>query len=99
MSESFESSNSIAPASQQSNLTKLKVPPHSVEAEQAVLGGLMLDRAEWDNVADVLLPADFYRTEHQLIYQVMVSQAEANRPIDVVTLMDCLLYTSDAADD
>ena len=90
MSESFESSNSIAPASQQSNLTTLKVPPHSVEAEQAVLGGLMLDRAEWDNVADVLLPADFYRTEHQLIYQVMVSQAEANRPIDVVTLMDAL---------
>ena len=90
MSESFESSNSIAPASQQSNLTTLKVPPHSVEAEQAVLGGLMLDRAEWDNVADVLLPADFYRTEHQLIYQVMVSQAEANRPIDVVTLVDAL---------
>ena len=90
MSESFESSDSIASASQQSNLTTLKVPPHSVEAEQAVLGGLMLDRAEWDNVTDVLLPADFYRTEHQLIYQVMVSQAEANRPIDVVTLVDAL---------
>ena len=90
MSESFDSSNSIAPTSQQSNLTTLKIPPHSVEAEQAVLGGLMLDRAEWDNVADVLLPADFYRTEHQLIYRVMVSQAEVNRPIDVVTLVDAL---------
>ena len=49
----------------------------------------MLDRAEWDN-GQTLPPADFYRTEHQLIYQVMVSQAEANRPTDVVTLMDAL---------
>ena len=49
------------------NLTALKVPPHSVDAEQAVLGGLMLDNTEWDNIADTLLPEDFYRSEHQLL--------------------------------
>ena len=72
------------------NLTSLKVPPHSVEAEQAVLGGLMLENSEWDNVVDILLPEDFYRPEHQLIFQVMIKQSEANRPIDVVTLVESL---------
>jgi len=72
------------------NLTSLKVPPHSVEAEQAVLGGLMLENSEWDNVVDILLPEDFYRPEHQLIFQVMIKQSEASRPIDVVTLVESL---------
>ena len=44
---------------QPANLAALKVPPHSVDAEQAVLGGLMLDNTEWDNIADILLPEDF----------------------------------------
>jgi replicative DNA helicase len=52
-----------------SNVAALKVPPHSVDAEQAVLGGLMLDNTEWDNLADVLLPEDFYRPEHQIIFR------------------------------
>ena len=89
MSESFEQS-SHAQAGGSSNLTTLKVPPHSVEAEQAVLGGLMLDNTEWDNIADVLLAEDFYRAEHQLIYKVMLQQGEANSPIDVVTLVESL---------
>ncbi|MEX2132020.1 MAG: replicative DNA helicase, partial [Pseudohongiellaceae bacterium] len=71
-------------------LTALKVPPNSVEAEQAVLGGLMLDNAEWDNIADLLLPMDFYRPEHQVIFQIMLQQSEANHPIDVVTLSEAL---------
>lgn len=89
MSEYSESSGQPTPAST-SNLTTLKVPPHSVEAEQAVLGGLMLDNTEWDNIADVLLPEDYYRAEHQQIYQVMLQQSEANNPIDVVTLVEAL---------
>ena len=89
MSESFEQSRPPQ-AGSSSNLTALKVPPHSVEAEQAVLGGLMLDNSEWDNIADVLLAEDFYRAEHQLIYQVMLQQGEANSPIDVVTLVESL---------
>ncbi|PCI79568.1 MAG: replicative DNA helicase [SAR86 cluster bacterium] len=73
-----------------SNVAALKVPPHSVDAEQAVLGGLMLDNTEWDNLADVLLPEDFYRPEHQIIFRVMSQQSEASSPIDVVTLVESL---------
>ncbi|MFM1896067.1 MAG: hypothetical protein RLZZ385_1141 [Pseudomonadota bacterium] len=71
-------------------LASLKIPPNSVDAEQAVLGGLMLDNSEWDNIADLLIPADFYRPEHQVIFEVMVRQSEANMPIDVVTLGEAL---------
>lgn len=71
-------------------LAALKVPPHSLDAERAVLGGLMLDNGEWDRVADVLLPEDFYRHEHKLIYQTMMHQSEDSRPIDVVTLVEAL---------
>src|SRR5690554_5672829 len=68
----------------------LKVPPHSVEAEQSVLGGLMLDNQAWDNVADRLVADDFYRYEHRLIFNVMAQLAEAARPLDVVTLSEAL---------
>lgn len=84
---SFEATNNDK---NPNSLSALKVPPHSVEAEQAVIGGLMLDNTEWDNIADVLMPEDFYRPEHQLIYKVMTAQGEANSPIDVVTLVESL---------
>lgn len=62
-------------------------PPHSIEAEQAVLGGLLLDPAAWDNVADVLSPEDFYRADHKLIYQAIGALAGAGKPSDVVTVV------------
>ncbi|MFC2991212.1 MULTISPECIES: replicative DNA helicase [Halomonas] len=68
----------------------LKVPPHSLEAEQSVLGGLMLDNQAWDNVADRLVSDDFYRYEHRLIFNVMAGLAEGGRPLDVVTLSEAL---------
>ncbi|MDT8880212.1 replicative DNA helicase [Halomonas saccharevitans] len=68
----------------------LKVPPHSVEAEQSVLGGLMLDNQAWDNVADRLVADDFHRYEHRLVFNVMASLAESGRPLDVVTLSEAL---------
>jgi len=68
----------------------LKVPPHSLEAEQSVLGGLMLDNQAWDNVADRLITDDFYRYEHRLIFNVMAGLAETGRPLDVVTLSEAL---------
>ena len=89
MSEIFEPSTH-SQGRNPSNLTALKVPPHSVEAEQAVLGGLMIDNSEWDTVADALLSVDFYRSEHQLIFQTMTQQSEARSPIDVVTLVEAL---------
>lgn len=62
-------------------------PPHSIEAEQAVLGGLLLDPAAWDNVADVVSPEDFYRADHKLIYQAIGALAGAGKPSDVVTVV------------
>ncbi|MFA5683018.1 MAG: replicative DNA helicase [Lysobacteraceae bacterium] len=64
----------------------LRVPPHSVEAEQAVLGGLMLSREAWDKVADRLREEDFYRRDHQIIFRAIARLAADNKPSDAVTL-------------
>jgi len=66
----------------------LKVPPHSVEAEQSVLGGLMLDNGAWEQVADVLVEQDFYRHDHRLIYRAIVQLMEQSQPVDVITLAE-----------
>src|SRR5262245_13443677 len=68
----------------------LRIPPHSVEAEQAVLGGLMLEASAWDAIADVLTAEDFYRADHRLIFNAAAEVAAANQPIDVVTLSEHL---------
>ncbi len=70
--------------------TALKVPPHSIEAEQAVLGGLMLDNNAWERVSDSVSDGDFYRHDHRLIFRAIYKLAEANQPIDVVTLSEQL---------
>lgn len=87
---SFESFNNKDRNQSNDPVSALKVPPHSVDAEQAVLGGLMRDNTEWDNISDILIAEDFYRSEHQLIFKVMLIQSEANSPIDVVTLVESL---------
>jgi replicative DNA helicase len=66
----------------------LKVPPHSVEAEQSVLGGLMLDNAAWEQVADVLVEQDFYRNDHRLIFSAIAQLMEQSQPVDVITLAE-----------
>ncbi len=68
----------------------LRVPPHSVEAEQAVLGGLMLDNSSWDTVADRLSPADFYRQDHQYVFEAIAELAGRGEPCDAVTLSEFL---------
>lgn len=67
-------------------IEQLRIPPQSVEAEQAVLGGLMLAPDAYDRVADLLVEQDFYRRDHQLIYRAIRELAEKNRPFDAVTL-------------
>ncbi len=67
-------------------IEQLRVPPQSIEAEQAVLGGLMLSADAYDRVADLLVKEDFYRRDHQLIWQAISELAEKNRPYDAVTL-------------
>jgi replicative DNA helicase len=64
----------------------LKVPPHSIEAEQAVLGGLMIDNTAWDLVADLLVESDFYRQDHRLIFRAISELTGAGEPCDAVTL-------------
>ncbi len=64
----------------------LRLPPHSVEAEQSVLGGLMLDSAAWDQVADRVIAEDFYRNDHRLIFEAVAGLIERNQPCDAVTL-------------
>jgi replicative DNA helicase len=68
----------------------LKVPPHSVEAEQSVLGGLMLESRAWDQIADKLREEDFYRHEHRLIFRTIGRLNDLSRPIDVLTVSESL---------
>jgi len=68
------------------NAHDLNQPPHSVEAEQAVLGGLLLDNGAWDRIADLLTPADFYLADHRLMFETMREMFERGEPVDVVTL-------------
>lgn len=71
-------------------LELLKLPPHSVEAEQSVLGGLLLENEALDRIADILAPADFYRHDHRLIYEHIGKLIEHNRPADIVTVAESL---------
>ena len=67
-------------------VAQLRTPPHSLEAESSVLGGLLLDNAAWDRVGDLLIDSDFYRYEHRLIYAVMGKLINETRPADVITV-------------
>jgi replicative DNA helicase len=68
----------------------MRTPPHSLEAEQAVLGGLMLDNTSWERVADRVTEEDFYRQDHKLIFRAMAELADADKPFDAVTLAEWL---------
>ncbi|MEJ5991907.1 replicative DNA helicase [Ramlibacter sp. PS3R-8] len=71
-------------------VAQLRVPPHSIEAESSVLGGLLLDNQAWDRVGDLLVDGDFYRYEHKLIYGVVGSLINASKPADVITVYEQL---------
>lgn len=68
----------------------LKLPPHSLEAEQAVLGGLMLDNSAWDQIADIVTEDDFYRRDHRLIFRAIEALSNEGNPCDAVTLSEWL---------
>ncbi|MGL5742760.1 MAG: replicative DNA helicase [Legionella sp.] len=68
----------------------LKRPPHSVEAEQSIIGGLMLDNQVWDKISTKLCEADFYRTEHKILFRSIAALSKKDQPFDVVTLLDTL---------
>ncbi len=76
----------------------LRIPPHSMQAEQSLLGGLMLDNRTWDNVADKVGEGDFYRREHRLIFAAVSRLAEAQQPFDMVTLAETLERSGELED-
>ncbi|WP_111497373.1 MULTISPECIES: replicative DNA helicase [Marinobacter] len=83
---------------QDADTSRIKVPPHSLEAEQAVLGGLMLDNSKWDAVSEVIAAADFYRQDHRLIFGAIERLAGEGEPLDVVTLSEFLERAGDIED-
>ena len=68
----------------------LKIPPNSIEAEQSLLGGIMLDNTAWDKIADIVIDSDFYRKDHQIIFSGVKALIENSEPCDVVTLSEYL---------
>ncbi len=71
-------------------LDQIKLPPHSVEAEQSVLGGLLLEAGALDKITDLVLVDDFYRNEHRLIYRQIIRLSEQAKPVDVITVAEAL---------
>ncbi|ART81972.1 replicative DNA helicase [Oceanisphaera profunda] len=69
-------------------VAQLKMPPHSFEAEQSVLGGLLLDNNAWDRVSEKVSEPDFYSRPHRLIFQAMQRLSMLNNPIDLITVQE-----------
>jgi replicative DNA helicase len=79
-------------------IESLRVPPHSIEAEQSVLGGLLLDNAAWDRIADFVSTDDFYRYDHRIIFQHLVKLINESKPADVITVFEALSNSGKAED-
>ena len=71
-------------------VAQLRIPPHSIEAESSVLGGLLLDNSAWDRVGDLLTDRDFYRYEHRLVFTAIGALVNASKPADVITVFEQL---------
>jgi replicative DNA helicase len=80
---------------QDAQLVALRVPPHSVEAEQSLLGALLLDNQAFDKVADLVSGGDFYRDDHRRIWRHVAKLIEASRPADMVTVSESIEASED----
>ena len=98
MSSVFESALPSRGESRDDEVAKLRVPPQSIEAEQSVLGGLLLDNGAWDRAADVVTEADFYRFEHKIIFGAIGALIGASKPADVITVYEHLQMAGKAED-
>ena len=83
-------------ASPDAQIAALKLPPHSIEAEQSLIGGLLLDNSAWDRIADIVSPADFYRDDHRRIFLHIRKLVETGRPADVVTVFESVENSNEA---
>ena len=79
-------------------IESLRIPPHSIEAEQSVIGGLLRDNAAWDRIADFMHADDFYRYDHRIIFEQMVRLINAGKPADVITVYESLVQLGKADD-
>jgi replicative DNA helicase len=79
-------------------IESLRLPPHSVEAEQAVLGGLLLSNAAWDRIGDIITETDFYRADHRVLWRTITRLVEDNKPADVLTVAEALKVSGDIQD-
>lgn len=79
-------------------MENLRVPPHSIEAEQSVIGGLLRDNTAWDRISGLLTAGDFYRYDHRIIFQETLRLIAAGKPADVLTVYEQLVLTGKAAD-
>lgn len=75
---------------QDRQIAQLRIPPHSIEAESSVLGGLLLDNGAWERVGDLLVESDFYRYEHRLVFSGISALINQNKPADVITVFEQL---------
>ena len=98
MTSIFESALPSRGETRDDEVAKLRVPPQSIEAEQSVLGGLLLDNGAWDRAADVVTEADFYRFEHKIIFGAIGALIGASKPADVITVYEHLQMAGKAAD-
>ncbi|MCY7296534.1 replicative DNA helicase [Alteromonas sp. a30] len=71
-------------------VAKLKIPPHSIEAEQSVLGSMLISPDSWDKVTEILIESDFYNSSHQYIYRAIIRLLEKSQPVDIVTVSEDL---------
>src|SRR5258706_16472666 len=76
-------------------LLALKVPPHSIEAEQSLLGALLLDNSAFDKIADLVSAEDFYRDDHRRIYRHIVKLIDQTKPADMVTVGESIHASED----
>jgi replicative DNA helicase len=75
-----------------------RVPPQSIEAEQSVLGGLLLDNGAWDRISDIVAESDFYRADHRTIFKHIAKLVEDDKPADVLTVAESLERSGKLAD-
>ena len=90
LDDSYASSMPPMEAMPDQQVAQLRIPPHSIEAESSVLGGLLLDNNAWDRVGDLLKESDFYRFEHRLIFTAVSTLINASKPADVITVYEAL---------
>jgi replicative DNA helicase len=87
----------VTPLHPDPELGQIQMPPHSVDAEQSVLGGLLLENSAWDRIGDMMSEADFYRHDHRLIYRHISKLIETSKPADVLTVAESLERSAELA--